>query len=262
MAKRKRMSKEELKAPDEIEVVLNRVWENLNKYKNHIFIGIGALVALGVVLWLVNASSKSGALDRADAIRTAVAPFFGEVGERNPSLAELPGPKAELFEDEAARDKAALERLTAYAGEHESDDSRELVDLAIANLKVRTGDVAGAVTDVDGWLARYAESPVRAAALELKARALAAKGDRDAAAAAWQALATETSGDLKVEALRRAGDLYHPAFGSDAPDAAKARAAYEEALAVLGPAPNDPMAQFGVAGLRGEVNNRLDLLPQ
>ena len=46
----------------------------------------------------------------------------------------------------------------------------------------------------------------------------------------------------------------------DGGDAAKAKAAYEAALAALGPAP-EKVDPFGSTGIRGDIDNRLKLLP-
>ncbi|TNF37681.1 MAG: hypothetical protein EP329_02520 [Deltaproteobacteria bacterium] len=259
-AKRKRMSKEELNAPDEIEVALANFWDKLVKFKKPIIGAVVGLVAIAIVLWVVGASSRSSAESRAEAMRTAVAPLRGSVGEPDPSEATIPGPKPERFADEAAQVAEAKKRLAAYVGEYGSDDSMQLVSLADANLLLDSGDAAGAATAIEQWLAKYPESPAKVVGLELKARALTAKGERDAAIAAWQAVAAAATGELKADALRRAGDLQNPVL-TEGGDAAKAKAAYDEALAALGDAPEDA-GLLGPQGLRGDIKNRLDLLPQ
>lgn len=260
-ATRKRMTKEELNAPDEIEVALSNFWGKVAKYKNPIFIGVGALVVLGIVLGIVGMSSKKSADERGDALRTVVGPLAAYVGEVNPQIAALPGPKPEQYADEAARDAEAKKRLEAWVAERGSEDARELVDLALAQEKLAGGDAAGAAEAAKAWVAQYPESAAKLAGLELAARALTAKGEKDAAVAAWKALAAAATGELKADALRQAGDLQNPVFGG-AGDAAQAKSAYDEALAALGPAPEAPAFQLAPAGLRGEIQNRLDLLPQ
>ena len=260
-ASRKRMSKEELNAPDEIEVALSKVWAYLAKYKTPLLGAVGGLVAIALVLWIVGMTSRSGANGRAHDLRTALAPFRGEVGEPDPQLKDLPGPKPEHFADEQARNAEAKKRLDAYLSEHGSDDAAELVALTDANLLLNSGDAAGAATAVDAWLAKYPESGARIAGLELEARALTVKGDRAAAIAAWQALAEGSTGDLKADALRQVGDLENPVI-TEGGDAAKAKAAYDRALAALGPAPDDMPFQLAPQGVRGDIKNRLDLLPQ
>lgn len=259
-ASRKRMTKEELNAPDEIEVALSKFWDKLVKYKKVLLGAVGGLVAVALLLWVIGMTTQSSAEGRSEAMRTAIAPLGGEVGEPDPQLAALPGPKAEVFPDEAARAAEAKKRLATYVSEHGSDDALELVTLTDANLLIETGDPAGAAAAVDQWLAKYPKSPARIVALEIKARALTAKADRPAAIAAWQELAGAASGEMKADALRHVGDLENPVF-ADAGDAAKAKAAYDAALAALGPAPEQAAFQFAPQGLRGDIQNRLDLLP-
>ncbi len=264
MAKRsrKRMSKEELAAPDEIEVALNKIWDALTKHKKVIIGAFAGLIALGVVLWVVNATTASARDGRATELRTAVAPIGAQVGEEDPASKDLPGPKAERFTDRATQLAAAEERLTGYATENSGDDALEVVDLALANVKLEKGDAAGAIAMVDAWLGNYGDSPARTAALELKARALTASGDTAKATEAWNALAQGATGKLKAIALKMVGDLANPVL-AEGGDATKARAAYDQALAALGPAPaDDPAAAIvGKPGLRGELENRLALLP-
>ena len=260
-ATRKRMTKEELAAPDEIEVALSGFWEKLAKYKNYVFIGVGVLIAIGVVFAIIGMSSRASADERALAMRTAVGPLAAYVGEVNPQIAALPGPKPEQYADEAARSAEAKKRLEAYVAERSGDDARELLDLALAQQKLAAGDAAGAAEAAKAWLTTYPESAAKLAGLELAARALTAKGDKDAAVAAWKALAAATTGELKAQALRQVGDLHNPVLAGSG-DAAQAKAAYDEALTALGPAPAASPIEFAPAGLRGEIKNRLDLLPQ
>lgn len=259
MAKRKRrMSKEELAAPDQFELILVKVWDALVKFRVFIIGGVAALVVLGVVLWIVNATSAGSAKARSLALREGTAALSAEVGPAESPDLQAPGPKPLRFDDEAQRLGAIEKGLSAYVAEYGSDDSRELVDLTLADVKMAKSDAAGALVDVEAWIAKYPKSAIMPVALELKARALSVT-DPAKAIDAWNALAGATVGELKAEALRQAGDLQNPIL-HDGGDAAKAKAAYEAALAALGPAPEqtDP---FGTVGLRGDIDNRLKLLP-
>ncbi|MCA9516334.1 MAG: tetratricopeptide repeat protein [Myxococcales bacterium] len=259
MAKRKRrMSKEELEAPDQFEVALQKVWEGLVKYRKPIIGGIVALVVLGVVLWIVNATSKSSARTRSLALRDGAAALSAEVGPADSPEVQLPGPKPLRFEDESQRLAAVEKGLSGYVAEYGSDDSRELVDLTLADVKLAKGDAAGALADVEAWIGKHGDSAVMPVALELKARALSVT-DKAKAVEAWNALAAASTGELKADALRQAGDLQNPVL-VDGGDAAKAKAAYEAALAALGPAP-EKVDPFGSTGIRGDIDNRLKLLP-
>jgi len=57
----------------------------------------------------------------------------------------------------------------------------------IARTRLDNQDPAGAIADVDGYLARFPASPRRLDALEVKGNAHAARGEKDSAAVAWRA---------------------------------------------------------------------------
>jgi len=263
VAKRKRrMSKEELQAPDQVEVALARVWDVLNRYKLLIIGGIAALILLGVVIWIVNATSKASSEERSLALKEGSAALWGHVGELPDFIAVQPGPRPPVFGDHRARLTAAQAGLEKYLEAYGSDRSVEAVDIARANVKLGLGDADGALALIDAWRAQRPRSPLLPTALEVRARALIAKGDRAAAAEALTEAAAASSGTLKAELLRRLGDLENPLMGAGG-DPKKARAAYEEALAAVGgELPGEPAEFFApTPGLAGELELRLKLLP-
>jgi thiol-disulfide isomerase/thioredoxin len=67
--------------------------------------------------------------------------------------------------------------------------------LRIAKGRLEAKDAAGALADVDGFLARFPDSPRRPDALELKASAHAAAGDKEAAVAAWRLVLAAKGGE-------------------------------------------------------------------
>ena len=46
--KQKRMSKEELRTPDQVEAFLNKLWERVTQYKTIIFIALAVFVGGGI----------------------------------------------------------------------------------------------------------------------------------------------------------------------------------------------------------------------
>jgi len=267
MAKTKKhvMTKEELRAPDEFQVVLEGIWAKLVRYKKPILIAIVALVVAGIAIWIVGISKKSGADARGLAQRDAsfaIGAAAGPKPEVQPGDKEpekIPGvPDPLRYPDEAARLAASDAALAKYLGDHGGDDAAELAALAAANVALAEGKIADASTAVDAWLAKYPSSAVKSVALELKARVQLANGQRDAAATTLGEAATGVGGPLKAALLTRAGDLQNPALNGGQGDPAKAKSAYDEALASLPPLMPGADASTGP---RGELENKKALIP-
>lgn len=82
----------------------------------------------------------------------------------------------------AARDE--YDRALALEPSDPGGRGGELL-VRIARTRLDGGDAVGAIADVDGFLARFPETPRRLEALEIKGNAHAARGEKDLAAAAW-----------------------------------------------------------------------------
>jgi hypothetical protein len=267
MAKAKKhvMSKEELRAPDEVQVVLRGFWEKLYNYRKLVLAGVGVLIALGVAIWIIGNTKRAGIEDRSDALREALAPVGASIGPepaRDPKIANLPRPAR--FENEGARVAAASAELEKYLAEHPEAAVARLVQITAANAKLNLGDPAGALAEVDAWLAAHPNSIARPVALELKARAQVAAEKKEEAKATLEALSQMVGpGSLRAAALVDLGDLENPVLNEGAGDPAKARTAYEAALASLPPEidKDQPQMITGKPGLRGQIENHLGLLP-
>ena len=262
-ARKHEMTKEELRAPDEVEVALKGFWEKLYKHRKLILVGIGGFVAVGIAIWVIGMAKRSGVESRSEDLRAAVKAVGAPVGPEpvlDPRIAKLPRPPR--FENEGARIAAASEGLTKFLGEHGGDDAAALVAFAAMNNKLNKGDAAAALADVEAWLARNGDSIARPIALELKARAQVAAGQKDAAIATLDELSKLVGpGTLRAAALAKVGDLNNPVINGGAGDAAKAKTAYEAALAALPPEEADQMSMLtGKPGLRGKIENNLSLI--
>ena len=260
-----RMTKEELRAPDEIEVALKGFWEKLYAHRKLILIGVGAVLAIGVVTWIIGNSKRASNEETSLALYEASRAIGADVGPEepmDPRIAKLPRPPR--FADEAARLTAAHDKLAAFVTERGGDGAVELAQVALANSKLNKGDAAGALAEIEKWLAAYPESPAMPLALELKARAEVAAGQKDKAIATLDGLSKSVTGLLKAEALGRIGDLQNPVLNDGAGDAAAAKNSYLAALAALPPetkADDQLSMLFGKPGLRGQLETRMGLLP-
>jgi len=264
-AKKHEMTKEELRAPDEVEVALKGFWEKIYKFRKPLVGGVGALVAIGIVIWIVGAAKRSAAEADAFALYDATRAVGADVGPEetlDPRLAKLPRPPR--FADEGKRLEAVNEQLSKYPADNGGDAGAKLTALTLANAKLNKGDSAGALADVDKWLADNASSPAVLFASELKARAQLAAGQREQAIATIDGLAKQATGLLKAELLTRLGDLHNPVLNNGQGDTAAARTAYLEAQKALPPAPEeeDKLSSLtGKPGLRGQLENKLGLVP-
>ncbi len=264
-AKKHQMTKEELRAPDEVEVALKGFWEKIYKFRKVLLGGVAALLAIGIVIWVVGAMRRSAADADALTLYQATRAVGADVGPEetlDTRLAKLPRPPR--FADEGTRLEAANEQVSKYLADNGGDAGAKLAALTLANVKLNKGDAAGALTDVEKWLGDNADSPAVLFATELKARAQVAAGEREKAIATLEGLAKAASGLLKAELLIRIGDLHNPVLNNGQGDAAQARTAYLEAQKALPPVveEEDKLSSLtGKPGLRGQLENKLGLVP-
>ncbi len=266
MAKiKKRMSKKELQAPDQVEVALNKTWDNLVTYRKWIIGGIAVFVVGGVSWAILHNMRASAKAEAALAVRDAMAPLTAFV-DAPAEGADAPEPKPirglQVFPSEAAATTEAAKRLDAFLAAHPDMDAAQVVSLTRAEVWLRQGDAARAAKDLQAWLAQHAESPLVPAALQALAQAQLAAGKRDEARKTLTDLAAKTTGPAKALALTTLGDLDNPLVAPGG-DAAKARASYEEAQKALGPKPqgDNPFVAMSAPYLYQELDNKLALLP-
>ncbi len=235
MAKQlKRMSKQELQAPDKVEQTLWKAFEKVEKYKVPIFAGLGLMGVAAIAIGVFGGMSANTADTKAESLRLALDPFQAPIGEA-PETPEAPmAPQQERFEDEAAALTAAETRLGAYISERSGDDSLAAAELALANVHLRRHDHKKAADALSGWLSKYGENPLKPAVLARLAETHASLGDLGKARQSWSALAEASkAGKLKALAHLSLGDLDNP-LGNSSGDAAAARKHYEAAKTALG----------------------------
>lgn len=256
--KKKRMSKEELRRPDEVEVRLKRIWDSLNKYKKPLIASLVILI-VGTVGWSIYKRSAASAKDsRAEALHAAFEPlaaFYGEDVKQLPENTPL-----KTFETRKAALEAADKGVDAFLAEHK--DESGAVSFIDAMIQLPLGDADKAVEALSAWTSSHADSPLYPAAMMRLAEAQAQAGKKDEAVASYRKVADLSGGFVKVQALVAIGDLLSPVTGGS--DAAKAKAAYEEAKAVLGPTPPknpaDPFASLNTPYLYSELDTKLAAL--
>ena len=144
--------------------------------------------------------------------------------------------KKDTFDSEKDR---ALAIVAAKKGE--DDATAPWVNLVIGNAKAVTGDYAAQLTAIDAALAKVSGQALELPLRQQRAVALAGQGKNADAAGEWAKVAQLSTWPFdKALAQLRTGDLYNAGLGSKTADAAKAKAAYEEALKIARPGDKDP----------------------
>ncbi|HLV61050.1 MAG TPA: tetratricopeptide repeat protein [Fredinandcohnia sp.] len=176
-----KMTRRELKAPDKFTVTAGGWLEKARQHPRETLAGIGGLV---VVLLVLGALLDSGGIDVDPASGGALSQALA-IGER--PVGEGEGEAS--FATEEERRKAFAEALEAVRRDHPKSPAAVTATLALADLRYAEGRHEEAIALYDAYLARTKEPHRRVLALEGKAMALEAKGDLDAAIAAFDALA-------------------------------------------------------------------------
>ena len=236
----KRMSRKELRQPDEVMTGLQLAYEWLRKYRVYIAVG-----AAGLLVVLLGASGLSSwisgrARDKAADFDTAYAVLYAEVGPEAPVIVPPPAgdekkDKKERFETAEAKAKAAVERLQAYLGENEGSDLGDLATLGLASAfyAQKKWDDAGA--RLKAYLDDSGDSPLKAQVIENLGLVAMNNGKIEDAKKQFEELAKIGGAYRQAVAEAYLGDLFNPTFGGPRPgtSADEAKKHYEAALAAL-----------------------------
>ncbi len=261
--KKKRMSKEELRAPDAFEKKAEAVWKKIEPHKRAIGVVI-VLLAVAGVAWNIYGSSQRGAVEeRAGVLNKALHPLTAAIwdpdvdGKEQPDGTKPTPPSGELFKTEADARKAAAERLGAYLSENADSPGANAVALGTAGLKV-ADDPKAAAAELDAWIRTNGEHKTANLVRIVAGRAHAAAGDKESARGHFEAVSKEGLGWMKATALNGIGDLDNPLMSakSGSGDAAAAKKSYEEAMTFLGDG-----EELNSAGLKREIETKLAALP-
>lgn len=142
------------------------------------------------------------------------------------------------FDDEKARAQAVV-----AAGKVDDESVAPWVNVVVGSAKAVTGDYSAQLAAVDAALPKVAGQALELPLRQQRAVALAGLGKSAEAASEWATIAKLSVWPFdKALAQLRTGDLYNPGLGSKAADAAKAKAAYEEAVKLARPGDKDPPA--------------------
>lgn len=247
----------ELVAPEIVEEKLWSLSEWVEAHWKPLLGGLGAVTLIWGGIGVAGMIADSRANARADetsvvfqlAAKSVIPPqeetakaAEGEAGKEEGAAKEEAAKKKaavkDSFDSEAARAQAVI-----AAGKVEDTPATPWANLIVADSKAVTGDFTAQLTAVDAALGKVAGQPLELPLREQRAVALAALGKSTEAVAEWAKVETLSVLPFgKALAQLRTGDLQNPALGSKAADAAKAKAAYQEAVKLARPGDKDPPA--------------------
>lgn len=244
----------EIAAPDIVEEELWSLSAWMEKHWKPVtiaIVGVSAVWAgIGIYQIISSSSEKSRAEQTAAVFEAAGAPVVPP--SDNP---DAPPPKSDRLTFET--DKARADAVIA-AAKAEDAKAAAMIGVVVGGAKAVAGDRESQLKAIQAALETAKGSALELPLREQKATALQALGKVAESAAEWAEVSKLATTDFtKALAKLRTGDLYSPAAGSKAADAAKAKTAYEEALKAARPGDKDPPAgplAFLAADARGKLS--------
>ncbi len=239
----------ELIAPEIVEEKLWSLSEWVEAHWKPVLGGIGAVTVIWGGIGVANLIAESRANTRADATSIVFQLASKSVvpPQEEPKAAEGDAPKDEAKKKPPVKDSFDSEKARAdavlAAGKVDDDAVAPWVNVVVGSAKATNGDYAAQLAAVDAALAKAAGQPLEGPLHQQRAVALAGLGKSAEAAAEWATVAKLSVWPFeKALAQLRTGDLFNASLGSKAADAAKAKAAYEEAVKLARPGDKDPPA--------------------
>ncbi|MHB8872302.1 MAG: tetratricopeptide repeat protein [Myxococcaceae bacterium] len=163
-----------------------------------LIVGFGA----SLVVWITGRGESSASKDLGAALKVMARPVSSGEKPAEPVPGEEPA-----FKSDKEKDEAVAKALTDFRANHSASRAAATAALPLAQASFRLGRYDDALKGYDEYLKVAApDDPLRASALEGRGYAHEAKGELDAAIAAFDQLAR----DNKTEFLNGMG-LYHRA---------------------------------------------------
>jgi tetratricopeptide (TPR) repeat protein len=251
--KRPKLTKQELRGPIAIQVKAQELWAFIEKNWQRVLIAAGSLAVLGLGIVGLQAwresRAEAAAHEFSRGLETGLTPLLGEEGAPDPAkMPVIPGhDPVPLFNDPAARARAALAMFQKVRAEHGGSDVADLAVLASADMHYDLGDWDAAIADYDAFVkSEPADRTALGLAIEGLGAAYENKGDIENARVTFEKLGSE----VPDQALMPDRRLYHLGrLAARAGDAAKAREYF-----------NKLKTDFPASPLVVDVNTRLTLL--
>lgn len=191
-----------IKAPDELQKLGEEALPFIEKHGRALVLGIGAVLAVGLVVAITSSMKSSGnetaARDFGAALKVLDRPV-------NATATDLKPGEDAPFKSETEKDEAIIKALTEFRAAHGGTVAATSAALPLAQAKLRQGKPEEALPLVDEFLSKAdANDPLRPAAYEARGYALEAQKKYDDALAAFDQLAA----DNKTDFMKGMG-LYH-----------------------------------------------------
>lgn len=261
---RRRMTRDELRQPDEVMSKLQGSYDWMNRYRWVILGGVGALVVAGGA-WSIWSSMSSGkaesiSADFDKALFVTSAPVL-PADEEVPEIIKKRG--IVTFKTEDARTQAAIEALQTFLKNHEGSSLSDMAKALEGAAKFDKGEFQAAVDAVGAWLSSNEAHPMALVLHEEIGIGLAALGKTEDAATHFEKLAASSDWWFKATGNMRLGDLYSPLLDAKgAGDKAKAVAAYKAAVEALPKLADDAEVDVAIAPrfMKDELEKRISML--
>jgi tetratricopeptide (TPR) repeat protein len=200
MSKNAELSRKDMKVPDQFQVAAGEAASWLTGHRRTaVLVGGGAVVVLAVALAVSGLRERS-----ADAVGGALAGVYRVAGA-DLSPVPLPGVAGPTFATDAERQRAVVDAVAKAAPALGSSRARALAALAEGDARFKLGEWDAAAKAYQAYLAGAPrEDSLRFGALEGLALVEEAKGDGDAALAAYARLAAEAPAHADRADLARA----------------------------------------------------------
>jgi len=233
--KQKRMSKEELRTPDQVEAFLNKLWERVTKHKKIIIALIVVFVGGGVAYSLYERAESEKLEDTATALRGVFDPLVSPIVVDEETGAQI---KETLGTNAYTERKLQLEAAQKGADEFLSNNADAKAAPAVKFVKATSyaamGDAKKGSEEISAWLEANKGSVLEFSALMQLGDAQVASGQASEARSTYQKVVDATpEGSLaRAMAHTRLGDLSNPLMAEKG-DSAEAVKAYEAAQAIV-----------------------------
>lgn len=184
----------ELQQPDDLQKLGQEAVPFLEKHGKQVVMGIGALLAVGLVIAIATSMSNRGQEQAAREFSAALKVLDRPV---NATATEVKPGDEPPFKTEVEKDEAVVKSLTDFRGKNGGTKAAVSAALPLAQALLRQGKADQAMPLVDEFLAKAeATDPLRPAAYEARGYALEAQKKYDDALNAFDVLAKENKTDF------------------------------------------------------------------
>ena len=237
MAKRKqkRMSKEELRTPDQVEAFLNKLWERVTQYKTIIFIALAVFVGGGIAYTLYERSENEKLEATATELRGVFDPLVSPIvadQETGVQIKETLGTNA--YTDRKLQLEAAQKGADAFLSNNPDAKAVGSVNFVKASAHAAMGNAKQGAEELAAWIDANKDSVLGFSAMMQLGDAQVASGQVSEARGTYQKVIDGSPEGSLAQAMAhtRLGDLSNPLM-SDKGNSADAVKSYEAAQAIV-----------------------------